>query len=194
MIPSRQEIAYRVYGAWRLARLDAGGAQYFDAAPEAALRSFFAAVLVGPAFLATLLLLAPREPYEANPLAIGLVIVLGYSLLWTVYPVIVHRICQVIDREQAFFRYLGADNWASIIGYHFQLAVLLLVIGGVVPAALAPLVQLAMHAYLLVYSWFIVRSCLDVTGPAAAGFVALQFAVLMMIQLIVRGILYPELS
>ena len=112
MIPSRQEIAYRVYGAWRLARADAKGAQYFDESPAAALRSFFAAVLVAPAFLATLALLR-TEPPPAEPLAIGLVIALGYSLLWTVYPVIVYRICQVIDREQAFFRYLSADNWSS---------------------------------------------------------------------------------
>src|SRR3546814_13351267 len=30
MIPSRQEIAYRTYGAWLLARFDAGGARYLD--------------------------------------------------------------------------------------------------------------------------------------------------------------------
>ena len=30
MIPSRQEIVYRVFGAWLLARFDASGAQYFD--------------------------------------------------------------------------------------------------------------------------------------------------------------------
>jgi hypothetical protein len=192
MIPSRQEIAYRVYGAWRLARFDARGVQYFDESPQAALRSFFAAVLVAPAFLVTLLLVT-NEPCAADPLAIGLVITLGYSLLWTLFPVIVYRICQVIDREQAFFRYLCADNWASIIGYHFQLAVLLLIVGGVVPAALAPLVELVMHAYLLAYSWFIVRSCLNVTGVAAAAFVALQFAVALFIQIVARSIIYPEL-
>lgn len=191
MIPSRQEIAYRVYGAWRLARFDAKGAQYFDTAPDAALRSFFAAVLVAPAFLVTLLLLRNEAP-PADPLAIGLVILLCYSLLWTVYPVIVYRVCQAIDREQAFFRYLCADNWASIIGFHFQLAVLLLIVGGVVPAALAPLVELIMRACLLAYSWFIVRSCLDVSGAAAAAFVALQFAVVLFIQIIAISILYAE--
>lgn len=193
MIPSRQEIAYRIYGAWRLARVDAGGAQYFDAAPDAALRSFFAAVLVAPAFLATLLLLR-NDPPPADPLAVGLVIALCYSLLWTVYPVIVYRICQVIDREQAFFRYLCADNWASVIGFHFQLAVLLLIVGGVVPAAIAPLVELVMRACLLAYSWFIIRSCLDVSGAAAAAFVALQFAVVLFIQIIAISILYAEVS
>lgn len=193
MIPSRQEIAYRVYGAWRLARLDAKGAQYFDAAPDAALRSFFAAVLVAPAFLATLMLLR-NDPPAADPLAVFLVVALCYSLLWTVYPVIVYRICLVIDREEAFFRYLCADNWASVIGFHFQLAVLLLIVGGVVPAALAPLVELIMRACLLAYSWFIIRSCLDVSGPAAAAFVALQFAVVLFIQIIAISILYAEVS
>src|SRR3546814_5855868 len=55
MIPSCQEIFYRVFGAWLLARLDATGAQYFDESPQAALRSFFAALLVEPAVTVTVL-------------------------------------------------------------------------------------------------------------------------------------------
>ena len=190
MIPSRQEIAYRVFGAWLLARLDASGAQYFDESPQAALRSFFAALLVAPAFLATLLLTREDAPPVDAPVVV-LVTVLCYSLLWTAYPLIAYRVCQTIDREQAFFRYLAATNWASIIAYHFQLLVVILMVG-LLPEILMPLVGLALRACLLAYAWFIARSCLKISGMAAAGFVVLEFIVAMFIQIIAIGILYPE--
>jgi hypothetical protein len=190
MIPSRQEIAYRVFGAWLLARLDASGAQYFDESRQAALRSFFAALLVAPAFLATLLLTREDAPPVDAPVVV-LVTVLCYSLLWTAYPLIAYRVCQTIDREQAFFRYLAATNWASIIAYHFQLLVVILMVG-LLPEILMPLVGLALRACLLAYAWFIARSCLKISGMAAAGFVVLEFIVAMFIQIIAIGILYPE--
>jgi hypothetical protein len=190
MIPSRQEIAYRVFGAWLLARLDASGAQYFDESPQAALRSFFAALLVAPAFLATLLLTREDAPPVDAPVVV-LVTVLCYSLLWTAYPLIAYRVCQTIDREQAFFRYLAATNWASIIAYHFQLLVVIFMVG-LLPEILMPLVGLALRACLLAYAWFIARSCLKISGMAAAGFVVLEFIVAMFIQIIAIGILYPE--
>ena len=190
MIPSRQEIVYRVFGAWLLARLDASGAQYFDESPQAALRSFFAALLVAPAFLATLLLTREDAPSVDAPVVV-LVALLCYSLLWTAYPLIAYRVCQTIDREQAFFRYLAATNWASVIAYHFQLLVVIFMVG-LLPAILRPLVELALHACLLAYVWFIARSCLKISGMAAAGFVVLEFIVAMFIQIIAIGILYPE--
>jgi len=191
MIPSRQEIVYRVFGAWLLARLDASGAQYFDESPAAALRSFFAAVLVAPAFVATLLLTLDSAP-QAGGFTAALVSLLSYSLAWTAYPLIAYRVCQAIDRERPYFRYLSANNWANVIAYHFQLLVVIFMVGGLVPEALLPLVQLAMWACLLGYAWFIARSCLKVSGPAAAGFVALEFIVGVFIRLIALGILYPE--
>lgn len=191
MIPSRQEIVYRVFGAWLLARLDTSGAQCFDESPAAALRSFFAAVLVAPAFLVTVLLMRDDAP-DVGPVAVAIVSLLSYSLLWTAYPLIAYRVCQAIDREQAFFRYLSALNWASVIADHFQLAVVIFLVGGLIPTVLAPLVQLAMWACLLAYAWFVARSCLKITGMAAAGFVVLQSVVVIFIQIIALGILYPE--
>jgi hypothetical protein len=190
MIPSRQEIVYRVFGAWLLARFDASGAQYFDESPQAALRSFFAAVLVAPAFLATALLTREEAP-PVDPFVVVVVTLLSYCLLWTAFPLIAYRVCQTIDREQAFFRFLAATNWASVIAYHFQLIVVIFIAGGLVPEILVPLVGLALRACLLAYAWFIARSCLKVSGMAAAGFVVLEFVVAMFIQIIAIGILYP---
>jgi hypothetical protein len=47
-----------------------------------------------------------------------------------------------------------------------------------------------MYAYLIGYQWFITRHCLDVSTPAAIGFVALQFLVAFFIDAITSGIIY----
>ncbi len=189
MIPSSQEILYRIYGAWRLARFDAGGAQFFDDAPDAAIRSFFAAVLVAPAYT-VLLLLRADSGSDVEPLLQVLVYALTFSLDWTVFPVVTHRICQLIDRERAFFRYLSAKNWASMIAYHLLLVLTILAVGGVIPAALLPVAILGFRAYLLGYLWFITRHCLDVSAPAAIGFTALNFFIELFLYAIVSGLLY----
>src|SRR3546814_7585915 len=87
MIPSCQEIFYRVFGAWLLARLDATGAQYFDESPQAALRSFFAALLVAPAVTVTVLFAHGAVP-PVGALAVIVVTLLCYCLLWTAYPLL----------------------------------------------------------------------------------------------------------
>jgi hypothetical protein len=189
MMPSLQEIAHRVQGAWRLARFDASGVPYFGDSPQAALRSFFAALLVVPAFVATLLLAGGHGP-AIDPLAAFLVWLLVYCLSWTFYPVVTYRISQVIGREQNFYRFLSATNWAAIIIYHLQLVIVILIVGDVFPSTLASLLWLGMYAYLIGYQWFVARHCLDVSIAAAAGFAFLQFVIDFLIASIATGIIY----
>src|SRR3546814_10998835 len=83
MIPSRQEIAYRTYGAWLLARFDAGGARYFDESPLGALRSSFAAALVAPAYFIGKLLSISGVGLQSDaaPFIVALVFALGCPMM-----------------------------------------------------------------------------------------------------------------
>src|SRR3546814_11994402 len=107
MIPSCQEIFYRVFGAWLLARLDATGAQYFDESPQAALRSFFAALLVAPAVTVTVLF-AHGEVPPVGALAVIVVTLLCYCLLWTPAPLTPSPALHTTDRQPAFYRHFSA--------------------------------------------------------------------------------------
>jgi hypothetical protein len=190
MIPSSQEILYRVYGAWRLARFDSAGAQYFDSTPQAALRSFFCAVLVAPAFfIAQFLELSVVGATTNAPTFLVLLDFFFYYLLyWAAPPVIIHRVCQIIDREEAFFRYLSANNWASFISVHLVFLLALVLAGGFLPNGMVLLLTLAVQIYVCVYQWFIFRHCLDVSPLAAVGFVALQVVLVLLIDSIGLGI------
>lgn len=64
-MPKFSEIATALYGAYRLARLDPQGMQYFDLSIGGFWRSFFAAVLMAP-FFALLILLQAGEDYFAE--------------------------------------------------------------------------------------------------------------------------------
>jgi hypothetical protein len=182
-----------------LARLDPRGAQYFEASSSAALRSFFAALIVLPAFAISVLLTAagpaegeslPIERTQLEPFLVLLVHAIEYSLGWTVFPVICYRICEVIGRQEEFFAYLTADNWGSVIIYHLQLALLIVVLSGALPAALGGFAQLAMYAYMLVYSWYIARSVLKIGAAGAAGLAALQLFIAIIIHILTTSILY----
>jgi hypothetical protein len=194
MTPTREEIVYRVFGASLLARFDARGMEYFDESPEAALRSFFAAALVAPAFIVISLLSLTGSATKTDQAAffVMLVFALYYTLLWVVSPVIVYRVCQVIGRETAFFRFLSANNWASVITLHLSMVVAILRSTGIVPEALASLLILAVFGYVLAYQWFIARHGLDVSPLGAVGFVALQFVIHFMIESIIVGLVFQS--
>lgn len=177
MIPSRQEVFYRLYGAWRLARFDTAGTQFFDTAPEAAARSFFAAMLVAPAYFLIDLLVAAEAPAQEVTVLTILTEVLIYSLSWTVFPVVAYHICQSIGREEAFFRYLSASNWSKVLTYHLGMVLFTLVMAGILPNGFAALLGLAGLGYLIGYQWFIARTCLNISAAGAAGFLVLQIVI-----------------
>lgn len=178
MIPSRKEVLYRLYGALRLARFDESGTQYFDEAPEAALRSFFAAVLVAPAYF-FLDLVVPAEVAAQTDTSFVTLLgeILVYSLSWTVFPVVAYHVCQTIGRERAFYRFLSANNWAKVLTYHLGLILFALLVSGSLPGGFAALLGLAGVGYLIGYGWFIARSCLNISPAGAAGFLVLQIMI-----------------
>lgn len=196
MIPSRQEIAYRVFGAWLLARFNVAGVRYFDESRAAALRSFFAAVLIAPAFAFINALYFSQSGLTTDEPApvVLLVFALSYCLLWAAPAVITYQICLSIGREAAFFRFLTADNWSSVIVILVEVLAVALSFSGIVPAALAPLLTLVVYAYVLTYQWFLTRHCLDVTPLAAAGFVVLHFIVGYLITNIATGIIFQPVA
>lgn len=192
MIPSSREISYRLTGAWLLARFDARGALYFEESRGAALRSFFAAAITAPAFtVIALLSLATRDVKEDLP-AVTVMLLYGlfYCLSWVAAPVAIHQICLAIGRERAFFRFLSATNWISVITFHLNLVVIILVTGGVLPGPLAGLLIVALYGYVVAYQWFVNLHCLGVSTLAAVAFVGVQLIIHFLLESIVLDIVF----
>ena len=83
-MPSYRDIVYGIYGAFRLARLEAGAMSYFERTTAGFWKSFFAAVIVAPGFAIIIgyQLSQAEAGIEAGVLRIFLVQALAYVLGW----------------------------------------------------------------------------------------------------------------
>jgi hypothetical protein len=142
----------------------------FDASPHGFWRSFWAAVLVAPAFLILDILAGGLgDNSGARQIAIQLI---GYVIDWTAFPVVMITICDSLGRWPQYTRYIVAYNWSAVV----QMAVLLPV---AVMAVLAPnhgtmLLAQFVTVILLVYRAYVAHVALAVNLGTAAGVVLLD--------------------
>ena len=170
MIPNLREVAYGLYGAWRLLHLDRGGMRYFDVTVEGFWKSFFAAVLVAPGHFVLVTIHLAELEVAAGPLQIFVVEAITYVILWTAFPVIMHPLAQGIGRAPEYIGYIVALNWFSVIQTLIYLPIVTLTAADVLPPPVHHLVWLA----LLGYDWFVARTALDVSGLGATALVVLN--------------------
>ena len=175
-----REIAYSIFGAWRLARFDPGGMQHFDTSIEGFWRSFFAAAIVAPAYV-VLVALQGSPAAEGNDwLRYPLVEVISYAVRWTAWPLAMFYICKPIRREPRYTAYIVAYNWAQVIGTGFFVLVVVLANGLLAPGSIGTAIFVTTMV-LLVYQWFVARTALEIGGGLAAGLVVLDLILTVII-------------
>jgi hypothetical protein len=174
-VPSLREIVSSLYGAWRLARFDPGGMAFFDTTPEGFWRSFFAAVIVAPAYLVVVLFSGDGDPH-ADPLRFGLAQTIGYILSWVVFPLVMEWLSRRLGCRRRYPSYIIAYNWAAVIEHLLLLPVLLITANGLLPAGAGHILWLLTIAFVLAYAWFVTRTALSVPAATAAAIVALDIS------------------
>ena len=191
-MPSREEILRSVYGAWRLARLDPGGMAYFEISLAAFWRSFAVAFLVAPFYVILELLNRPEAaagleaPAAANPSLTLFVAILKYGVDWVAFPLVMVPLAKLLGLSATYVAFIIAHNWSATI----QVAVL-------VPAGLAVrsglvgegggMLLMFVTVALLFYAWFIAKTALRTSGLTAAGLVAVETLLAIMISLTAGG-------
>jgi hypothetical protein len=145
-----------------------------EASPAGALRSFVAAAICLPAFLALRLLSwstmeAPPEAL-ARPLAAELT---GYVYGWVLFALVSLPVIAGWGRAAQWPRFLSAWNWISVVQYVLQIVLAALLMLGL-PAMLAQALTLVVVGYSLWLEWFMARAALGITGGRAAGLVVLD--------------------
>ena len=175
MIPSAVEIAYGLYGAWRLARLDPAGMNVLDRSLEGFWKSFFAAVLAAPAHVLFFLLQLAELEVSAGPLRVVAVESLIYVISWLAFPFAMFYLAESLGRAKEYPGFIVAYNWAQLIQLLFVLPAGLVIASGWLSDPIANLLYLGVLAAVLGYEWFIARTALGLRGGGAAGVVALAF-------------------
>jgi hypothetical protein len=177
-----REASTALYGAFRLARLDAGGLSFFDASVDGFWRSFYAALLVAPLYLLLVLVRYVTEFGEASSVRYVLVESIAYAISWLAFPVLMDVVSGFLGRRERYIRYIVAYNWAAVLQNALYLPIVIFGITGAIPQGAASTLAVVALALIFAYIWFITRSALAVPGPTAAGIVVADFLLSVLIQ------------
>jgi len=174
MTLTARDVATSVFGAYRLARFDPNGMGYIDRTPEGALKSFYAAVIVLPAYALLLAIRLADQGVEAPLFQVVLVELIAYVVNWTAFPLALHRVAALLDRSGRWTGAVAANNWGAVVQMAAYLPAVVLSKIGLLPDGLGSGLVFGVMLAMLVYQWFVLRTALDVSGPAAAGLVMLD--------------------
>ena len=186
---SAHELAQGIYGAWRLARFDRGGIGYFDNTPEAAVASFKAALVAAPIHLLLILLQTDWSLVKVGAIASFLIHTIAFVADWTAFPLAMYYVARLCAREQNYFRYLAAYNWAQVLQISLFLLVSVLAVSGQMPPALAGLLIFGTLIAIFVYKGYIAYAGLEATPPAIVGIVLLDLGLSALLSAIMANLL-----
>jgi len=172
MIPSRSEVLTSLWGAYRLARFDAAGATVLGDSPGAAMRSFFAAIILLPLYLLSLVLHGLDTPSTSSIPFAMLGEMLVYAIGWMIFPVLAWHVADVLGKTDRYPHFVCAYNWASALQNALFLALDALVTMAGSPNGAGAFLGIVAMAYILGYGWFVARTTLDLTAGTAALVVA----------------------
>jgi hypothetical protein len=163
-------------GALLLGRGRAEGVALMETTPAGALRSFAAAAICLPAFLA--LRVFAWSSIEApaggllRPLSAELI---GYVYGWVLFVLVSLPIIAGWGRTALWPRFVVAWNWISVVQYLVQIALAFLLFLGP-PSILAQGLTLAVIGYSLWLEWFMAKAVLGISGGRATGLVVMDLA------------------
>ncbi len=188
MITAR-ETSVAMFGAWRLARFDADGLRFFDNTVEAFWRSFYAALVVLPAFAILDLLRFQGVAVTSGPFTVFVVESIAYVIAWIAFPLAMFHLSRHLGRSKLYCRYIVAYNWATVLQITLLLIVAVITQTDLLPRGLAALLTMIAMIGIMCYQWFIARSALEVTPPVAAGIVLLDLVISFVLEVYAKSLL-----
>ena len=168
-MPTWPEITQSVYGAWRLARFDSGGMNYFDLSVRGFWRSFGAAIVVLPIFIYFVAI--GFEGTDAGAVRFVIVKAVGYAAAWAAFPIAMVFLARILNLSANYAQFIIAANWASVLQVLLFIPVnTLAALASPTADAVAVLYLLTM-LFVLAYQGFIARTALETTVLTAIGVV-----------------------
>ena len=163
------EVRLALVGALRLARGDRSALTCFDRSADGFWRSFRAAAIAYPLYLALLSMRITVAEWErSGGLLIVTVETIAYVIAWVAFPLIMLTVTRWIGRAHRFFDFMVPYNWSQVPQSALFVLVGLETESGVLPDGPAQAIEVAAAVAVLVYEWFIARVALDTTASAAA--------------------------
>ena len=179
-MPDRGEVLSGLFGAYRLAWFDPSGMAHFNLTVEGFWRSFFAAVLVAPAYAILVGMQLAAETEEFNLALVFLVEAIAYVLAWAAFPLVAVVLTRLLGLDRNYVALIVAVNWTAVLQTGAFLAVVLLAL--ILPQGLGTLVVTLTTLAILVYQWFVIRTSLQTTGGVALMLLLVDLVITTMIN------------
>lgn len=180
-MPDREEISSALFGAYRLAWFDPAGMAHFNLTFDGFWRSFFAAVLVAPAYA---ILVGLRVAAQSEALDLGVLVLtesIGYVLAWGAFPLVAIVLTRLLGLDRNYVALIVALNWTAVPQTALFLVAVLL--GPLLPDVLATLLITLTTGAILVYQWFVIRTALQTTGGIALMLLLIDLVITSMINM-----------
>ncbi len=183
----RLTIAAGLAGAFLLARGRAYGLALMESTHEGAWRSFVAAFVCLPAFLALRFFAwagmgVPEGGFGRSLLAE----LLGYATAWVTFALLSLPIVDAWGRSAAWPRFIAAWNWTNVVQYLVLLALSVPALLGL-PPMLAQALALVALGYALWLEWFVTRAALEVDGGRAVFLVLVDSVLGLLLAGVIRA-------
>jgi hypothetical protein len=175
-------------GAFLLGRGREEGLALMEDTPEGAWRSFAAALICLPAFLALRMFAwAAVGMPEGGFLRGVLAELIGYTIAWAAFALLSLPIAMAWGHGAAWPRFIAAWNWTNVVQYLVLIALMVPGLLGV-PAMLAGILSLAGLAYAVWLEWFVARRALGVDGMRAGVLVGVDLVLGLFLGGLIRAL------
>jgi hypothetical protein len=165
-----QTVNDHLRAAWQLALRRGSAIDEFVNSPEAVWYSFIAAIIALPLFFTTLVLGGESERGVAGYLA-----ELGpYAVGWLLFPVVMAKVAETIDRERFYCRYITAVNWCALVEFMVMTATVVVQALGILPSEFGNILFFVVVVWVLTYQYFVAKNALEVESAVAALVVGLR--------------------
>ncbi len=185
------EFEIALAGLMRLIRFDAAFAGFFDLSREGARRSFRLAFWLLPIVLFLMHLNAVwPEDTDMGRVVFGELI--GYSLSWTCFALILIGVAPKIDRQSRIYGAIAMYNWITVLAIALQLPISIAAYYGLDPAWAGGLSDIAL-LFITACEFFAFRRVLDLRVELTLGLVAVEFFLSRMLELLTYGLAHGNL-
>ncbi len=163
---------------------------FFNTSHEGFWRSFTAAVLIAPLFAMLLIVRYSINEPTVPLFRFAAVEIIAYVVSWVAFPLLLFYITDILGNGHRYIRYIVAYNWASVLQNLLYLPFALLVEAHLLEGAGSTFFGITLLGLVLLYTWFVTRTALDVANLLAAGLVMIDLVLSIFINTITQGMLH----
>lgn len=179
----RDEIVRSLTGAWRLFLDRSDAMQFFDVSADGFWRSFYAIILIFPAY--ALVAISERARIFADPAAaavfnsdafiVNKALTLGFD--WITLPVVLALAAPMLRINRNYAPFVVARNWGAVLSIGLFAVAHLLFLLGIIGGGTASVLSLVVLVAVIRYNYLIARRALGVDIGFAIGVVIGDFMI-----------------